>query len=166
MTSFVTKDIQGLLLDYLSKRPEFNLLTTNYLQIMPFEADVLLYTKLGYLFEYEIKTNKADLLKDYKKTNSRGINKHEYLIGKEVILENKYRPNKFYFVAPHGVFNGLDIDQRYGLIEVLQSGQVYCKRKAKFLHIDKNFNNDDVISMCRNFAFKQCFNKVAQWNRR
>jgi hypothetical protein len=72
------KDVQALLLGYISKRPEFNLLTTNYLQIMPFEADVLLYTKLGYLFEYEIKTNKSDLLKDYKKINSRGINKHQF----------------------------------------------------------------------------------------
>lgn len=158
------KDVQSLLLDYLSKRPEFNLLTTNYLQIMPFEADVLLYTNLGYLFEYEIKTNKTDLLKDYKKINSRGINKHQYLIGNDDILEGKYRPNKFYFVAPHGVFNGLDIDIRYGLIEVLESGQVYCKRKAKFLHRNKKFNNDDILSMCRNFALKQCVNKETKWS--
>ncbi len=59
-----------------------------------------------------------------------------------------------------------EIDYRYGLIEVLQSGQVYCKRKAKFLHMDKNFNNDDVLSMCRNFTFKQCVNKGLQWNKR
>jgi len=151
-----TKEIQLRLLYYLSKRPEFNLVTTNYLQLMPFEADVLLYTKLGYLFEYEIKTNRGDYLKDFKKENSRGIKKHDYINGNGDILNNKYRPNKFYFVTPHNTINVKDVDEKYGLIEVLPSGQVFCSKKPKFLHMDKNFDNNDILSLCRNFAIKQC----------
>ena len=43
---------------------------TNQMTIVPFETDVLVLTKSGYAYGFEIKISKADLRADFKKKTS------------------------------------------------------------------------------------------------
>lgn len=163
-----TKEINRLLLNHLRKRPDFNIITTNYSWNLHFEADVYQVKKSGFTVEYEIKCSRGDFLKDFSKSkkyfdNSKGsyveFKKHEWLIDKEIACnthQNKFKPNEFYFVCPSGIIKRDEINDRYGLIEILPSGQVCVIKRPKKLHNKKELNNLDLLEIARNFCLKQC----------
>lgn len=163
-----TKKIQSLLLNHLKNRPDFNLITTNYSWNLLFEADVYQVTKNLFTVEYEIKTSRGDFLKDFKKSKKiynkhtrqyDCINKHDLLKNNDIIRDkkrNKFLPNKFFFVTPIGLISRNEIDDCYGLIEVLESGQVVISKRPKKLHSEKRLSVDDMLDIARNFSIKQC----------
>lgn len=78
------------------------------------ECDVLRVTKAGMLYEYEIKTSKADFRKDAKKeyqgyTTGIKVNKHDLII-------NSKRVSQFYYVVPEGLLKPEEIQPEFGLI--------------------------------------------------
>lgn len=155
-----TNDIQKYLLNYLSKRKhEFFVLTTNLNWSLPFESDVFQITKTKKIIEYEIKVSKSDFKKDFEK-KCYGVEKHGFLQGYDSFKYpqshfQKLRPHKFFFVVPSGLISKKDIPSQYGLIEVLESGQVCLSKYAKNLHNEKTVDNDLIFHVARNFCLKQ-----------
>lgn len=161
-----TSKIQKLLLNHLSNRQDFNILTTNYSWALHFEADVFQVKKNGFIVEYEIKSSRGDFLKDFKKSkkifnghNYDVVKKHDWLVTDGLMSKsscNKFKPNEFYFVCPSGLISAQEIPKSYGLIHVMESGQVCIMKRPKKLHKRKELSNLDIINIARNFTLKQC----------
>ena len=85
------------------------------------ECDLMIMTRSGYIYEVEIKTSKADLVRDLKKPHGHGDN----------------RIRKLYFCIPELLFDECQnlIPERSGIILLREEGDSpgYCykKREAK-----------------------------------
>lgn len=153
-----TKTIYCHFLKYLSKRDDLLTLTTNLSWELAFEADVLFISKELEITEFEVKTSRGDFLKDKLKKRN-GVLKYDFLDGLNffnLYFQSK-RPNKFYYVCPHGMVSRKEIPNNYGLIEVLPTGQVVMSKRAKRLHSNKT-DVDFCLSVSRNFIIKKCNN--------
>jgi hypothetical protein len=154
MSRLNTKRVQLLLRNYLSKKKDFLVLSENISWSVLFEMDAIMITKDWHIYEYEIKTSRGDFLKDkQKKVN--GILKTDFIKGdvKSSDYYNESRPNKFYYVAPQGLIKKHEIEPEYGLIEILESGQVINTKHAKLIH-DNEVSMWYTISIARNFCLK------------
>lgn len=154
MSRLNTKRAQLLLRNYLSKRKDFLVLSENISWSVLFEMDAIMITKDWHIHEYEIKTSRGDFLKD-KHKKVKDILKIDFIKGdaKSTDYYNESRPNKFYYVAPQGLIKKNEIEPEYGLIEILESGQVITTKHAKLLH-DKEVSMWYTISIARNFCLK------------
>ena len=105
---------------------------TNYSGIA-FEADVLMVTKAGMVYEYEIKTSRSDFKKDFSK-----VGKHRAYSNKN-IKTSKWRdypkvPNHFYYVCVEGLIKPEEVPEYAGLIWVMSNKTLKLVKKAQKLH--------------------------------
>jgi hypothetical protein len=151
-----TKEVEKYLLNHLSKRQDFLVLTTNLSWALAFEADTFFINKKRQIIEYEIKVSRGDFLKDIKKRRN-DVSKYDFLIKGTHINDffQSKRPSKFYYVCPSGLISRNEIPKEFGLIQVLSSGQVFTSKQAKKLH-DNTADDDLVLEVARNFCLKQC----------
>ena len=124
-----SKEIQDLLMIFMDSKP---IQITNY-SGLGHEADVLMVTKARMVYEYEIKTSRADFKKDFSK-----VRKHQiYSSDRPYLL--KYRnyplkPNHFYYVCVEGLIKPTEIPKYAGLIYITTEGFVHYIKKAPKLH--------------------------------
>lgn len=158
-----TKKLESHLLKYLSKRKDLLVLTTNLSLELAFEADLFFITKDLEINEFELKISRGDFLKDASKISRSGVYKYDFLLGVKKLHQfyQEKRPNKFYYVAPHGMISKKEIVPEFGLIEVLDSGQVVMTKRAKKLHEIKT-NNELCLRVARNFIIKTANSKKCQ----
>lgn len=92
--------------------------------IYSWECDYWTMTAYGETREFEIKTSRADFLKDAKK------DKHKECNG----------ANYFYYVCPKGLIGKDEVDKKYGLIYIWDTGFVEIVKKPRRLNLNK-FDN-------------------------
>lgn len=88
------------------------------LTVYKWESDTLLVTKSGYAYEIEIKISRADFRNDFKHKK----NKHLFLERKAgdlgAVLDDRYRPNYFYYAVPEGLISPDEVPDYAGLIYI------------------------------------------------
>ena len=100
--------------------------------MFPFELDLAIMTNKGYLYEVEIKTSRADLIRDKNKQKWKGM----YPIG---------RIKKLWFAIPEKLMKSIEhIPERAGVLVVNKDGMVKEIRKpennpARPLSIENQF---------------------------
>jgi len=120
------------------------ILPNTYLVNSTFEADLIRITKGGYVEEFEIKTNKEDLRRDFRNKEP----KHRQLETKTVmvktsrngqlIYEDAFLPNKYWFVIPETMLEfSKEIPIYAGIITIQDNGRVGIYRKAPPIHRNK-----------------------------
>lgn len=113
--------------------------------VFAWEADVINVRRNFYISEYEIKLTRSDYLADFRKDfpewnwelrEKKSRLKHDVLQRGDTNLK---RPNKFYFVLPKDMVEG--VPDYCGWLEFYRLGNGYLtlqlRRKAPFLHKDK-----------------------------
>ena len=87
------------------------------------------------MYEVEIKVTRGDFKDDFNKTS-----KHTLLESVDPEINLK-RPNKFFYAAPKGLLNTIEIPKYAGLIEIdsLNTTPVISKN-APFLHRENSLN--------------------------
>lgn len=88
--------------------------------IYNWESDYWVLSARGNSKEFEIKVSKSDFKKDQKK------DKHSKFL--------ESGPNYFYYVCPSGIIKAKDIDNRYGLLYVWETGFLELVKKPKRLN--------------------------------
>ena len=108
---------------------------TNYSGI-GYEADVLMITKAGLAYEYEVKTSRADFKKDFSKSA-----KHEVYSDTRphLIRRRNYplKPNYFYYVCEENLIKLTEIPKYAGLIYITKDKKLKVIKKAPKLHTYK-----------------------------
>ena len=126
--SLTTKDIVKAL---RSKFVEQKYLINNAF-VFEWESDFLCVSDSGYVYEIEIKVTRSDFKDDFQKTN-----KHTILESKSD-NNNLLRPNKFFYAAPKGLLNTIEIPEYAGLIEITSLDEpAIVSKTAPFLHREK-----------------------------
>jgi len=104
------------------------------LYVFEWESDKLIWTKAGYIYEFEIKISRADFKNDFKHK----ADKHVILQGSD----GHRRPNYFYYAVPTGLIEPDEVPDYAGLIYidaeyryVAQSFRIV--REAPRLHREK-----------------------------
>lgn len=143
----VTTEIQhSILLEYHLGKP---LAITNYAGITGFEGDVVMIAKSGFVYEYEVKSSRADFKKDFSK-----ISKHKHLQNPKV-SKSKYStkypqaPNYFYYVCIDGLIKKNEIPKYAGLIYII-NGVPVVQVRAKRLHsfkVTEHLKNNLAIAL-------------------
>lgn len=107
------------------------------------ETDVLIVQASGLIYDVEIKVSRSDFFADFKK-----VAKHEILefgyqktgvfrASNEVVIDNKWRPNKFMFAVPEGLIKPSEVPHYAGLLYLTQFGGLKEIKKTPFLHKEK-----------------------------
>lgn len=122
------KYIQAHLHNFLSN-PRFIL---ENLYVFGWESDLLLLTKSGYWYEFEIKISRHDFKHDFQKKE-----KHAALQDETVVQ----KPNYFYYAVPEGLIELQEIPAYAGLVYIRQ-GYFRTVKKAPRLHKGKNRAED------------------------
>jgi hypothetical protein len=126
------------------------------------EADLITVQKSGYVNEIEIKLNKADLKRDFKKRKHKYFNEAVSLKKqKGRCLTSRYlshMPNYFWFAFPLSVLPVIDfeIPDYYGLITIREDdfqGWPNVYRRAKIMHKQK-VSNKQIAQIARSLMFK------------
>lgn len=107
----------------------------NNAYIFDWESDFFSVSESGYVYEVEIKVTRGDFKDDFNKTS-----KHTLLESVDPEINLK-RPNKFFYAAPKGLLNTIEIPKYAGLIEIdsLDDMPVISKN-APFLHRENSLN--------------------------
>lgn len=107
----------------------------NNAYIFDWESDFFSVSESGYVYEVEIKVTRGDFKDDFNKTS-----KHTLLESADPEINLK-RPNKFFYAAPKGLLNTIEIPKYAGLIEIdsLDDMPVISKN-APFLHRENSLN--------------------------
>lgn len=138
------RQIQDILsVNYMSN-PEFKI---PGLYIYYWESDLILVSKAGYAYEFEIKISKSDFNADFKKTK-----RH-----KDMNNPQKDGPNYFYYVCPEGVIDPNDVPKYAGLIYVKRGNRLETQIGAPKLRTTK-FNYEK-------HSKKFYYNWIAQRNK-
>ncbi len=105
--------------------------------IFEWESDFFSVSESGYLYEVEIKVTRGDFKDDFNKTA-----KHQLLSEAKDSTQNIKRPNKFFYAAPKGLLNTVEIPSYAGLIEVSSPDEMaVVVKEAPFLHREDSFNS-------------------------
>jgi hypothetical protein len=94
--------------------------------IYSWESDYWVMDNQGITREYEIKISRHDFKKDVLK------DKHKTM--------HEAGPNYFYYVCPKDMIRPDEIDKRYGLIYIWDSGHISVKKRPVKLHPKKYEN--------------------------
>lgn len=107
----------------------------NNAYIFEWESDFFSVSESGYVYEVEIKITRGDFKDDFNKTA-----KHSLLESSDPGINLK-RPNKFFYAAPKGLLNTIEIPKYAGLIEVDSSEEMpKIVKPAPFLHRENSLN--------------------------
>ena len=125
-----------------------------------YEMDVFKLMPSGFVYEYEIKTSRADFKNDFKKSrivkfsNKEGDNteiwKHEE------IEKGSYKANKFFFVVPDGMVKVEEVPENCGLIYYDAKGFQKFKvvKNAKIIHRIK-FDESGFKDLCKSLSWRE-----------
>lgn len=124
-----SKDIQDILMEFFYAKP---VKITNY-SGLGHEADLLMITKSGIVYEYEIKTSRSDFKREFSK-----VGKHQALKNKN-IKTSKWRDypivaNHYYFACKPNLIKAEDVPEYAGLVWVSENRTVQVIKKAPKLH--------------------------------
>lgn len=107
----------------------------NNAYIFDWESDFFSVSESGYVYEVEIKVTRGDFKDDFNKTS-----KHTLLESADPEINLK-RPNKFFYAAPKGLLNTIEIPKYAGLIEIDSSDDMpVISKNAPFLHRENSLN--------------------------
>ncbi len=135
------------------------------LYVFPWESDKLLWTKSGYIHEFEIKISRADYKNDFKHKLEKHIvlsstiakdkqkvyeqdlfgkmeKKYRYWDDDDIkqhierVVDNKRMPNYFYYAVPYGMIQVEEVPEYAGLIWVKEN-RLFIQKKAPCLHKEK-----------------------------
>ena len=99
---------------------------------MPYECDLVVLTKVGYLYEVEIKVSRSDLIRDKKKY------KWAYM---------RHRTRKIWFAIPEKLAGSMEyIPQQAGVFIVDKNGHITELRKP------------EIDSTAQKLSDRECFN--------
>ncbi len=184
MFKFTEEYIQRILDGFFKQNSQKYTLENLY--VFDWESDKLIETRSGLIYEYEIKVSRSDYKNDFKNKKD----KHVILEGKERLLpsydirkenydkfgpvnekrflvENRKKPNYFYYAVPEGMIDVSEVPDYAGLIYVLPEETnktkdgIYCwegfyiAKKAPKLH-DKRYTDEEL-----NFTEKFYYNMLS-----
>lgn len=131
-----TVEIQDVLLQTYSKsRP---LAITNYTFTTGYEADVVMVTPAGTVYEYEVKTSRSDFKKDFtKKGKHISLGKKTHEISPRMVGHTYPKaPTFFYYACVPGLIKKTEIPPYAGLVYV-EKDSVKVIKPAPKLHNHK-----------------------------
>lgn len=128
--SLTSKDISNAL-RYLFMSHKYLI---NNAYIFDWESDFFSVSESGYVYEVEIKVTRGDFKDDFNKTS-----KHLLLESNNAENYSK-KPNKFFYAAPKGLLNTIEIPEYAGLIEIDSAEEMpKIVKNAPFLHRSDSF---------------------------
>lgn len=114
------------------------------------EMDVLVVTKAGLAYEYEIKCTHADFLNEMKNKSWKHTSKGQRYI-------TRYKPNYYYFICPEGVIKKKEVvdtfGNTYGLIYIVKEFHLKTVIKAKKIH-DERVMPSEHMDLARKMMYK------------
>mgnify|MGYP003599660712 FL=1 len=125
-----------------------------------YEMDVFRLTSSGFVTEYEIKTSRADLKNDFKKSrfvqiNPKDPNDKIEIFKHEEIDKGSHKANKFFFVVPEGLVKPEEIPKNCGLIYYEKRFETFREVKpAKFIHKNK-FDESGFKDLCKSLSWRE-----------
>lgn len=144
------------------------------------ECDVAHFSDAGYLTEYEVKTTRADFMRDSAKERRHG----GALDGGALVRQNKHRaaaaghgPKRFWFVTPEGLIQPTEVPPFAGLLEASwrrrlcdapEAPLVLCLRPmvhAPTIRGARKFP-DRVVQHCRGVAYHRLIRQIAELHQR
>jgi len=142
--------IGKFLIDLIGERGD--ILIPNY-YLGAWEADLLRIRRSGMVYEYEIKTTRADYFNDFKKEYGESVNKHKQ------IEEGTAECNRFYFVVPENMITKDEVPPYAGLIyykEYMDEGEArgYFRSISEGKLIRKKFTID-YETIARKLSFRE-----------
>lgn len=128
----ISNEIQDVLMVESYSKP---IQITNYSGI-GFEADVLMITKSGMAYEYEVKTSRGDFKKDFTKLAKHKIYSSDrpYLVRARNYPK---KPNHFYYACKEGLISVSEIPSYAGLVYITKDKKLKIIKKAPKLHSHK-----------------------------
>jgi hypothetical protein len=142
-------DIQVILYNwYLLQYP--NIAICPNCLLFKWEADVLVITDTQVIYEYEIKSTRADFLGDKKK------DKHSVITGKH--WPELSKPHYFYYVTGNDIVTLEDIPEYAGWIRVADSdGLKYCVHEKKAPPLRSKLATQTEIEKVQIATIDRCF---------
>ena len=153
-----SKNIEAALSMHLYEK-QHSPITTRFTGMGLQECDVISVSKSDYIYEYEIKTSRADFKKDFIKE------KHTHMINesstKVVRGQTLYLlPNYFTFVVPFGLVSEEEVPEYAGLMYMNDDSSFTVVKKPKLLHKVKA-NEEFIRKLAHNLTCKLVFKKIS-----
>ena len=164
MNKLTEKSVIQLILNSKKFNTKYDTLLPNtYYYLKRIEADLLGITKSDYVYEYEIKLSRPDLLADKKKSN-RLTRKYLQSIGCKVktpydktkhewLYLGSLLPNYFTYIIKEGIGDIRDIPEWSGLIFVTNTGKFVEVRKPKKLH-SRKLDINTKLKLYKKFVYR------------
>jgi len=161
--SITAKDIQRVLLININETHNLcmaeNIVPPGY-----YEMDVMKITKAKFIYEYEVKISKADLLADFRNK----ADKHELMQNKTASKKaGRWRvlrvPNYFYLCGPPSIFENVEIPKNYGVIHISEDGSNYVTihKRPRRLHGVKA-SDDTLMNIMMKLSTRLYYAKYAR----
>lgn len=121
-----------------------------------YEFDLFRLLNNGYLYEYEIKTSRADFKNDFKKAKKFRIDGGFIEISKhEEIQSGNYTANRFYFVVPEGLIKPNEVPKNVGLIYYYENVIKPFRIAKKAGFVNKNKIEVDAFELLKKMAYRE-----------
>lgn len=153
-----SKNIEAALSMHLYEK-QHSPITTRFTGMGLQECDVISVSKSDYIYEYEIKTSRADFRKDFiKEKHTHMINESSTKVvrGQTIYL----LPNYFTFVTPFGLVSAEEVPEYAGLMYMNEDSSFVIVKKPKLLHKVKA-NDEFIRKLAHNLTCKLVFKKVS-----
>lgn len=154
----VSKNIEAALSLHLYEK-QHSPITTRFTGMGLQECDVISVSKSDYIYEYEIKTSRADFKKDFiKEKHTHMINESSTKVvrGQTIYL----LPNYFTFVVPFGLVSEEEVPEYAGLMYMNEDSSFVVVKKPKLLHKVKA-NEEFIRKLAHNLTCKLVFKKIS-----
>ena len=153
-----SKNIEAALSMHLYEK-QHSPITTRFTGMGLQECDVISVSKSDYIYEYEIKTSRADFKKDFiKEKHTHMINESSTKVvrGQTIYL----LPNYFTFVVPFGLVSQEEVPEYAGLMYMNEDSSFVIVKKPKLLHKVKA-NEEFIRKLAHNLTCKLVFKKIS-----
>ncbi len=160
------------LLDWVRGTPN-DIVVQNFF-VGAWEMDVFKLTPSGYIYEYEVKTSRADFKNDFKKSFDKWVveegrvkkdDQGEYVKenkNKHDQLQQTTRCNKFFFVVPENLIKLEEVPEHCGLIYINETGSIWMVKDAPLLHRGKA--PDEIYKgLARSLSFREANHRKNNW---
>jgi hypothetical protein len=152
-----SKNIESAMCMHLYEK-QHSPITTRFTGMGLQECDVISVSKSDYIYEYEIKTSRADFKKDFIKE------KHTHIINEKYTKTIKGQltyllPNYFSFVTPKDLITIDEVPDYAGLIYMNEDSSFEVVKKPKLLHKTKA-NEEFIRKLAHSLSCKLIFNKI------